>query len=98
VEVVTNLYHTSSSAIPVQGATGIPELVAFCTVPAVFTQLVLDVSNTAFAQLLFTGCAIAVKQKNKQHAVKNKKLMILDPGKSFFIVKDFQIHNSDLPI
>jgi hypothetical protein len=49
-----------------------PEFVAFCTVPAVLIQLVLEVSKTAFAQLLFAGCASAYWWMDKEIKVSSK--------------------------
>src|SRR5690242_9567959 len=54
VDAATNLYHTSYRTVPLQEE-ATPEDVAFAASPAVFTQLVDEVNNTAFAQSLFAG-------------------------------------------
>jgi hypothetical protein len=54
----TNLYHTSSSAVPPHVTFAlIPELVAFVTVPEVLLQVVDEVRSTAPAQSSLAGCA-----------------------------------------
>lgn len=49
------LYHTSSSAVPPQEGTAIPELVPPITEPAMFEHKALDVRDVAVAQLSFAG-------------------------------------------
>ena len=85
VEVVTKRYQTSSSALPVQGATATPELVAFCTVPAVLTHEVAEVSRTAAAQLSFAGCPYTLVERLIQSINKKNLNTKMHVGKDSFI-------------
>jgi hypothetical protein len=51
----TNLYHTSYTTGPVQGAMAVAELLARNMLPAVFVQVTPDVNNVEPAQSSFAG-------------------------------------------
>jgi hypothetical protein len=74
-----NLYQTSSSGVPAQVFTEIPELVAAATVPAMFEQTVEEDSVTALAIASLPGVATAVVTKEiRQKKAASAESNILD--------------------
>lgn len=61
----TNLYHTSYTTGPVQGAMATTELLARNILPVVFVQLTPDVNSTEPAQSSFAGGVGCVTQISK---------------------------------